>query len=182
MITPNIKQGRIVIPGMITLEDMEDRKQDWGEDTAMYIGSVLGQFSENPDEMVVPLSIAKAAVERELEPEGEVIVACDVARKGHDNTVVMRRQGGVARIVRRVRGYDTMEVSGILKSYCDANRVDVLVIDDVGIGGGVTDRVREVVACHCAHRGLQRGQHRQARRPIQQPECGGLVGDARILL
>ena len=142
--TPNIKQGRIVIPGMITLEDMEDRKQDWGEDTALYIGSVLGQFSENPDEMVVPLSVAKAAVERELEPEGKVIVACDVARKGHDHTVVMRRQGGVARIVRRVRGYDTMEVSGILKSYCDANGVDVLVIDDVGIGGGVTDRVREV--------------------------------------
>ena len=142
--TPNIKEGRIVIPGTITLEDIEDHKQEWGEDSSMYRSSVLGEFPEDLDGMVVPLSAARAAVERELKPEGEVIVACDVARKGHDHTVVMRRQGGVARIVRRVRGYDTMEVSGILKSYCDENGVDVLVIDDVGIGGGVTDRVREV--------------------------------------
>ena len=142
--TPNIEAGQIVHPGMMTLGDMENHKREWGEDSSMYIGSVLGQFPENLDEMVVPLSAARAAAERELEPEGEVIVACDVAHKGHDHTVVIRRQGGVARIVRRVRGYDTMEVSGILKSYCDESGVDVLVIDSVGVGAGVADRVREV--------------------------------------
>ena len=142
--TPNILEKRIVIPGMLTMQDVEDHKQEWGEDSPMYIGSVLGQFPENLDDVMVPLSAAKAAAERELEPEGEVIVACDVAHKGQDHTVVMRRQGGVARIVRRVRGYDTMEVSGILKSYCDEHRVAVLVIDKVGVGAGVVDRVREV--------------------------------------
>ena len=142
--TPNIAEGRVVVPGMMTLEDMEDHKQEWGEDSPRYIGAVLGQFPENLDETVVPLSAAKAAVERALTPDGEIVVACDVARKGHDRTVVMRRQGGVARIVRRVRGYDTMEVAGILKAYCDEHAVDALVIDDVGVGGGVTDRVREV--------------------------------------
>ena len=142
--TPNIVERKTVIPGMITLADMEDHRQEWGEDSPKYIGSVLGRFPENLDDMVVPLSAAKAAVERELEPEGEVVVACDVARKGHDHTVVIRRQGGVARIVRRVRGYDTMQVAGILKAYCDENRANVLVIDDAGVGGGVTDRLREV--------------------------------------
>ena len=142
--TPNFTEGQPDVPGLITPEDMEDYKQEWGEDSSMYTGSVLGEFPEDLDEMVVPLSAARAAVERKLEPEGEIIVACDVARKGHDHTVVMRRQGGVVRIVRRVRGYDTMEVSGILKSYCDEQRVNVLVIDDAGIGGGVTDRLHEV--------------------------------------
>ena len=142
--TPNLMEGEADVPGLITPEDVEDYKQEWGEESSMYTGSVLGEFSEDLDEMVVPLSAARAAVERKLEPEGEIVVACDVARKGHDHTVVMRRQGGVARIVRRVRGYDTMEVSGILKSYCDEHRVDVLVIDDAGVGGGVTDRVSEV--------------------------------------
>ena len=37
-----------------------------------------------------------------------------------------------------------MEVAGILKAYCDEHAVDALVIDDAGVGGGVTDRVREV--------------------------------------
>ena len=142
--TPNIIQREVVRPGLITLEDVEDHKQEWGEDSALYIGSVLGQFPENLDDVLVPLSAATAAVERELVPEGEVVVACDVAHKGHDHTVVMRRQGGVARIARRVRGYDTMEVSGVLKSYCDEHRVDVLVIDSVGVGAGVVDRLREV--------------------------------------
>ena len=142
--TPNIEARRIVHPGMVTLADMENHKREWGEDSSMYIGSVLGEFPENLDERVVPLSAARAAAERELEAEGAVIVACDVAHKGHDHTVVMRRQGGVARIARRVRGYDAMEVCGILKSYCDENRVDVLVIDAVGVGAGVVDRMREV--------------------------------------
>ena len=99
--TPNVKEGKIVVPGMITVEDVEDHKREWGEDSSLYIGSVKGEFPENLDEKVVPLNAAKAAVERELTPEGEIIVACDVARKGHDHTVVVRRQGGVARIVRR---------------------------------------------------------------------------------
>ena len=142
--TPNIHEGEVVYPGLITVEDVEDHKREWGEDSALYIGSVLGQFPENLDDVLVPLSAAKAAVERELQPDGEVIVACDVAHKGHDHTVMMRRHGAVARMVRRVRGYDTMEVSGILKSYCDEHKVDVLVIDKVGVGAGVVDRLREV--------------------------------------
>ena len=142
--TPNVIDGLFKLPGMMTLEDMENYKREWGEESAMYVGSVLGEFPENLEDVVVPLSTATAAVERELVPEGEVIVACDVAHKGHDHTVVMRRQGGVARIVRRVRGHDTMEVSGILKSYCDEQRVNVLVIDAVGVGAGVVDRLREV--------------------------------------
>ena len=142
--TPNIRNERARMPGMMTVEDMENHKREWGEDSAMYVGSVLGQFPENLEGVMVPLTAANAAVERELVPEGEVIVACDVAHKGHDHTVVMRRQGGVARIVRRVRGHDTMAVSGILKSYCDEQRVNVLVIDAVGVGAGVVDRLREV--------------------------------------
>ena len=142
--TPNFQEGQSNIPGLITPEDVEDHKQEWGEDSPLYIGSVLGQFPPNLDDVLVPLTAAQAAVERELAPDGEVVVACDVAHKGHDHTVVMRRQGGVARIVRRVRGHDTMEVSGILKSYCDEHRVDVLVIDAVGVGAGVADRLREV--------------------------------------
>ena len=142
--TPNVEDERISFPGMMTAADLENHKREWGEDSPMYIGSALGQFPENLDDAVVPLSAARAAAERSLEPEGAVIVACDVARKGHDHTVVMRRQGGVARIARRVRGYDAMEVCGILKSYCDENRADALVIDAVGIGAGVVDRMREV--------------------------------------
>ena len=142
--TPNIREQRVVIPGMITQEDIEDRKEEWGEDSALYIGSVLGEFPENLDGIVVPLVHATQAARRRLEPEGPVVLGCDVARYGHDKTVVVRRQGPVARIVWRVRGYDTMKTVAFLKNYCEEHAVDVLVVDDTGVGSGVVDRLKEL--------------------------------------
>ena len=142
--TPNLKQNRDAVLGMITRQDIEDRKDEWGEDSALYIGSVLGEFPDNMDDVVVPLWAATEAAKREMEPEGPVVVACDVARFGHDKTVIIRRQGPVARVIRKVRGHDTMETANFLKRYCDENEVEALVVDDTGIGAGVVDRLREL--------------------------------------
>jgi len=141
--TPNIRERRVVVPGMITLQDIADRKEEWGEESALYIGSVLGVFPENLEDVVVPLWAATEAGKRELTPEGPVLVACDVARYGQDKTVVMRRQGPVARIAWRVTGRDTMKIVGFLKAYCAEQRADALVVDDTGVGGGVVDRLKE---------------------------------------
>ena len=140
---PNIQREDELSAGMMTQRDVDDRMADWGEDSASYIGGVLGEFADDPDEAIVPLWAVKAAIGRGLEAEGELVVACDVARKGKAHTVVARRQGGAARIVYRKRGSDTMQTANWLKNYCDAERADILVVDDVGVGGGVTDRVRE---------------------------------------
>ena len=100
--TPNVKSGKSIVPGMITLQDISDRKEEWGEESALYIGSVLGEFPDNLETVVVPLLKATEAAKRELTPEGPVVLGCDVARFGHDKTVVVRRQGPVARIVSHV--------------------------------------------------------------------------------
>ena len=142
--TPNVKRGRRSVPGMITRQDIADRRDEWGENSSLYIGSVLARFPDNPDNVVVPLFDATEAARRQLSPDGPVVLACDVARFGHDKTVVIRRQGPVARIVWRVRGHDTMRTVGYLKSYCDTHDVDVVVIDESGVGGGVVDRLREL--------------------------------------
>ena len=142
--TPNIKEQRNVVPGMITQEDIDDRREEWGEESPLYVGSVLGKFPDNLDDVVVPLWAATEAARRELTSEGPVVLACDVARFGHDKTVVIRRQGPVARILWRVAGHDTMKVAGFLKGYCDQNEVETLVVDDTGVGGGVVDRLKEV--------------------------------------
>ncbi len=142
--TPNVTAKKVVVPGMITLQDIEDRKDEWGEDSPLYVGGVLGQFPDNLDDAVVPLWAATEAARRDLTPEGPVVVACDVARFGHDKTVVIRREGPVARVVWRVKGRDTMRIVGFLKAYCEKHKVDSLVVDDTGVGGGVVDRLREV--------------------------------------
>ena len=99
--TPNLKAHDIVVPGMVSGQDIADRKDEWGEESALYI--VLGKFPDNLDDVVVPLWAATEAGKRELEPDGPLIAACDVARHGQDKTVVMTRQGPVARIAWRVK-------------------------------------------------------------------------------
>ena len=76
--TPNIQMGREVIPGMVTAQQIEERRKEWGEDSALYIASVLGRFPDNLEDAIVPRSLLMDAVERQLEPEGEATLACDV--------------------------------------------------------------------------------------------------------
>ena len=142
--TPNIKAGRVAVPGMITEEDIADRKAEWGERSAQYVGGVLGEFPEGLDDVLVTLRSATEAAGRSLAPSGQVVLGCDVARFGHDKTVVVRRQGPFARIVWRASGADTMETAEFLRGYCASNVVDAVVVDDLGVGGGVVDRLREL--------------------------------------
>ena len=177
--TPNLKAGGVAVPGMVTAQDIADRKEEWGEESALYIGSVLGKFPDNLDDAVVPLSAATEAATLELEPEGPLVVACDVARFGHDKTVVMSRRGPVARIVWRVRGRDTMKIAGFLSSYCQEHDVETLVVDDTGVGGGVVDRLRELRLGSTRVLPFHLGAEGGERRPLRQPHRGGLVGDAQ---
>jgi len=142
--TPNIQQGREVIPGMVTADQIEERRKEWGEDSALYIASVLGRFPDNLEDAIVPRSRLMEAVERQLEPEGEATLACDVARFGADKTVVYRRQGNVCRLVWKSQGRDTQQVAGHLKAMAeDDPEVGQIIVDDTGVGGGVTDRLNE---------------------------------------
>ena len=143
---PNLT--RLAVPGMVAPEHVADRKAEWGRSDAMYVGGVLGRFPDNLDDAVVRLRDATDAAERSLQPAGDVVVACDVSRFGQAKTVVVRRQGPVARIVWRVRGRDTMSIAEFLESYCDRERVDTLVVDDSGVGGGVVDRLRQLRLPH----------------------------------
>ena len=142
--TPNVRLKRVVTPGMVTIDDVEARAEEWEEDSALYVGAVLGQFPERLDDVVVSRREAAEAAARSLTPTGPVIVGCDVARFGRDRTVVVRRQGPVARIVWKSRGSDTMSVASYLMSYCEENEVDSLVVDETGVGAGVVDRLKEL--------------------------------------
>ena len=148
--TPNVREGRLVVPGMVTLEQVEERKREWGEESAMYIASVLGRFPDNLEDAVVPRSLLLTAVNRGLPipPDTKATLGCDVARYGEDRTVVYRRHGGHCRLVWKTQGRDTQQVAGKLRALAEDDPVvDTIVVDDVGVGGGVTDRLRESPIC-----------------------------------
>ena len=142
--TPNVITKTDDVPGLVSYSQVERRKLELGEDNPMYIGSILGKFPETLDDTLIPLSVARKAIGRQIKPEGTVTLVVDVAREGSDKTVVVRRQGSQARIIWSVQGYDTQQVAGFIGRYMLDNPTTeeergYCVIDSVGLGAGVYD-------------------------------------------
>lgn len=145
--TPNLdedapREGWPDFQGMVTKRDVDNRREEWGETSPLFIGGVLGQFPDNLDDTIVPLAAVYAATRRDAIPEGRRIVAVDVARFGRDNTAVYERQGKAAKQVWKIQGRDTQVIAGWVGSYARDNKIDEIIVDDAGVGGGVTDRLR----------------------------------------
>ena len=147
-------EDRIVIPGLTTGEWVEERREIWGEDSSIYRSRVLAQFPEQGDDTLIPLSdIEAAAVETENTIDlpdpatgklpGEVVLAVDVARFGFDRSVILRRRGDRVEDIQTLSGMDTMQVAGRVIEAIRESSPDSVVIDEVGIGAGVVDRLRE---------------------------------------
>ena len=147
-------EDRIVIPGLTTGEWVEERREIWGEDSSIYRSRVLAQFPEQGDDTLIRLSdIEAAAVETENTIDlpdpatgklpGEVVLAVDVARFGFDRSVILRRRGDRVEDIQTLSGMDTMQVAGRVIEAIRESSPDSVVIDEVGIGAGVVDRLRE---------------------------------------
>jgi hypothetical protein len=130
----------------------EQRARQWGTSTAVYNNRVLGEFWSSDEDSLVPLSWVEAANERyqawidEGRPPagGPHMIGVDVARSGTDKTVIAVREGDVITELRTTVREDTMATSGRVKGLLEADPEATAVVDVIGIGAGVVDRLREL--------------------------------------
>lgn len=129
----------------------EDAKAEFGEDSNVYRVRVLGEFPTADDDVVIPLELAEAANQRDVEKTSRILPVwgLDVARYGNCRTALAKRQGNT--LLEPVKSWhkrDLMEVAGIVAAeYEDApsdERPAEILIDSVGLGAGVLDRCREM--------------------------------------
>lgn len=127
--------------------------KSYGEDSDVVRVRVLGEFPKAEADGLIALELVEAAMNRENEnPIGELVIGVDVARFGNDETVIQARIGNTALKPKCYRKTDLMTTTGriiaelerLMKNY--SCRRATVNIDDDGVGGGVTDRLREVVA------------------------------------
>lgn len=159
--SPNFTGDGVVVPGLVTPRWVEERRQIWGDDNPLYHARVLGEFPNQTEDALISLSHVEAAVERwraqqleqaagsatpppaAWEPEGEVVLAVDVARFGSDHSVILRRQGSRVDEIRTFNGLDTMQLTGWVAAAIREFQPLRTCIDEVGVGAGVVDRLRE---------------------------------------
>jgi hypothetical protein len=147
--SPNVRDGRVTYPKLVTPQWVEDRRREWGEESPLFQSKVLGEFPIASEHGLIPLSWLWAAQERAA---GNVIVSSDerrigvdVACSGADATVYLLREGSAVRDVEEHRNLSTMETVGRLIMFVGRHQVpwEQVFVDVIGIGAGVVDRLRE---------------------------------------
>ena len=147
----HVTLAEAIAAGRISESWAEQRRKQWGEESAVYANRVLGDFHAGDEDTVIPLRWVEAANERWQEWDaagrpglpGPHRAGVDVARSGEDKTVVAIRLGPVLAELRRSSKEDTMQTTGRVKGYLDTDPEATAMVDVIGIGAGVLDRLRE---------------------------------------
>jgi hypothetical protein len=137
--------------GRISADWRDARRRQWGADSALYANRVLGEFHADDEDGVIPLAWLEAAHARwhawvdagRPGRRGIRILGLDVARGGGDKTAFAHRQGDVVLSVERHDYRDTMPIVGLAKARLENHPHSKAVVDVVGMGGPVLDRLRE---------------------------------------
>lgn len=121
-------------------------KRDAGSNT--YLVKVLGEFPSQQDDAVVSRTDLEQAQAQTLEPGLPLLLGLDVARFGSDETVLALREGNRIRVLDSWQGKALTETTGrvldhVRRLQAEHGRPLRVIVDDTGLGGGVTDGVRE---------------------------------------
>lgn len=146
--TRHVKRQEVIDAGRMTQVWADARKAQWGETSAVYKNRVEGEFAAADEDSVITLAMVERANERwqQIEESGNwgkfVALGADIARSGNNMTALAHRyEKGIKNIERRAKA-DTMETAGRIQAILSLMG-GTGIIDTVGIGAGVYDRLRE---------------------------------------
>ena len=163
--------------GRTNKDNIQSLIRKYGKDSNVVKVRVYGEFPDQEDDVFIPYAWIEQSVRTEPEPgtakamgtyrneNGEKVIdrsgvysidiGVDVARFGDDSTVIGYKINEVAMIKTKGHGHDTTWTAGtVAQLYRDLagfyqfkGKVNVK-IDDGGVGGGVTDQLRELKRAH----------------------------------
>jgi hypothetical protein len=140
-----------LLPLLVSPEWVEERKLRWGVNSPIYQSKVLGEFPDISDDSLILPRWIEAAQKRTIKRNRRPLMSWDIARFGDDESVGMRREGGWVRLHRAHHKADTMATTGqIAKAHREIsderglNDWPTIVVDVVGVGAGVYDRLIEL--------------------------------------
>jgi phage terminase large subunit len=134
----------------VSKDFIADMAQRYGENSNAYRVRVLGEFPISEDDTLIGRGVVLDAMNRDITPSPTTpeVWGLDVSRYGNDRTALCKRKGPVVREIRTWRGLDLMQTAGQVIAEYNAMPVDQrpveILVDSIGIGAGLVDRLREV--------------------------------------
>lgn len=146
-------------------QNIESLIRKYGRESNVVLVRVFGEFPNQEDDVFIILSLIEQCGSKVYElPEDKgmpyIMFGVDVARYGDDETVIYRNCKGKLKLVVKRRGQDLMATVGdivvqykkAIKEFPEYKGRIYANIDDTGLGGGVTDRLKEVKSEQKLHR------------------------------
>ena len=137
---------------LVSDEFVQEMRMRYGEDSNAFRIRVLGEFPLADDDTIIPFHLVESAMHRDIEvtPDQKPIWAIDPARFGTDRTAFCKRVGNVVTEIKSWQGVDLMGTVGRVMAEYEAlplsQRPSEILVDSIGVGGGVVDRLRELGA------------------------------------
>jgi len=128
---------------LISPEWVEERREEWGEDSPAFMSGCLGEFPKDDGLNVIPLQLCMDAINRETEPTGPMVLGVDVGAGG-DLTAYARRRG---QVILDVTTQSTSEPEDVFQRILEMHQRDqytMITIDSCGIGWGVVGTLRKL--------------------------------------
>ncbi len=135
---------------MVSPTWIEDMKRLYGEESNTFRVRCLGLPPEEDADTLISRTLIESAVIRDVESlEVHPIWGIDIARFGGDRSALAKRKGNVLiEPVKTWQGKDLMETTGIILAEYESvpyfERPSELLIDSIGLGSGVVDRLVEL--------------------------------------
>lgn len=153
--SPNVREGRMVIPGLALASYIEERERDWGRDSALFKVHVLGQHVEFEEGKIVSLHEIHEATGR-WNAKGDSFVKADgvlhigvdpaLSRSG-DEAVFVARRGKRVLEIRASRNMSEDDhvatVLDLIKVHGTAGEPAVVNLDSLG---DVGEKVKNALA------------------------------------
>ena len=136
-------------------DNIQSMIDKYGEESNVVRVRVHGLFPIAEDDVFIPINMIEQSISTDFE-ESEmpyiIDIGCDVARFGDDKTVIGYRADSIIKFYKKRQGQDTMATANdivmlgnLLRiKYKKFKRQICIKIDDSGVGGGVTDRLKQI--------------------------------------
>jgi post-segregation antitoxin (ccd killing protein) len=129
-------------------EQFRKWEEDHGEDSDFFRVRVRGEFPKAAGNQLISSAAVEYAVKNELYEDEysfqSIIIGCDVARYGDDETVITVRQGRKVLEQLCYRELDNVQVAlkvaEIYRKYSNAT----IMVDEIGVGAGVVDYLKNM--------------------------------------
>lgn len=156
--SPNVITGREVIPGLATREWIEEKREEWGADSAQYLIRVKGEHALNEDGKIISVhDVAEAEGRWAFTPAaGRLQIGLDPAGPGEggDESVFAPRRGNKVLALRAYHGLNDeahlAHLLGIIEEFgLKREQPPIVVVDREGpIGSRLYGTLRSYVDQH----------------------------------